>query len=68
MCVIMCLHSSLYHCQVLTMRETRWYTDDLFGLKTADEAGRILFNTTEGNHLKFSIEQLTWWIENYFIE
>lgn len=54
--------------KVLTMKETKWYTDDLFGLKTADEAGRIIFNTTSGNHLQFSIEELTWWINNYFAE
>ena len=25
-----------------------WYKKDLFGLKTADEAGKILFNSTDG--------------------
>eukprot|EP01062_Namystynia_karyoxenos_P039775 TRINITY_DN2892_c0_g1_i2.p1 TRINITY_DN2892_c0_g1~~TRINITY_DN2892_c0_g1_i2.p1 ORF type:complete len:382 (+),score=157.46 TRINITY_DN2892_c0_g1_i2:106-1146(+) len=54
--------------KVLTMRETDWYKKDMFGLKTADEAGKILFNTTAGDHLQFSIDELTWWVGNYFVE
>ena len=54
--------------KVLTMRETRWYTDDLFGLRTADEAGKILFNTTAGDHLEFSMTELAWWVHNYFVD
>ena len=48
--------------QVLPMRETAWYKQDLFGLKTVDMAGKILFNTTAGNHLQFSQEQLVGWV------
>merc|ERR1711924_301139 len=33
---------------VLTMKETNVYKNDLFGLKTADEAGKIKFETTLG--------------------
>jgi hypothetical protein len=44
------------------------YIDDLFGLKTADEAGKIVFNTTSGNHLQFSDGELRWWVSNYFVE
>mgnify|MGYP002212807331 CR=1 FL=1 len=54
--------------QVLSMKETKWYKDDLFGLKTADEAGKIKFNTTSGNHLQFSQDELIWWVDNYFVE
>lgn len=53
--------------EVLTMRETQWYKQDLFGLKTADEAGKIIFNSTEGDHLQFDDDQLAWWLKNYFI-
>lgn len=53
---------------VLTMKETRWYKEDLFGLKTVDEAGKIVFNTTDGEHLQFSQEQLVWWVDNYLVE
>ena len=49
----------------LSMKETRWYQEDLFGLRTADEAGKILFNSTEGNHLDFSTEELYGWLDLY---
>ena len=52
---------------VLPMKETKWYTDDLFGLKTVDEAGKIQFDTTEGDHLQFTQEQLEGWINKYFV-
>jgi len=52
---------------VLPMKETKWYQDDLFGLKTVDEAGKLHFNTTEGNHLQFSNEQLVWWVKHQFV-
>lgn len=54
--------------EVLTMRQTRWYTEDLFGLKTADEANRIVFNTTSGNHLQFTMDELKWWLNNYLLD
>jgi palmitoyl-protein thioesterase len=53
--------------KVLTMRETDWYKKDLFGLKTVDEAGKIFFNTTAGNHLQFSREELAGWVSGYFV-
>lgn len=52
--------------KVLTMRETAWYKQDMFGLKSADEAGKILFNTTDGDHLQFTVQELAWWVQNYF--
>jgi len=53
------------HYRLLSMNETKWYKNDLFGLKTADLAGKILFNSTEGNHLEFSTEQLFGWLDLY---
>ena len=38
-----------------------------FGLKTVDEAGKIYFNATEGNHLEFSKDQLAWWVKHLFV-
>ena len=51
----------------LAMKDTNWYKEDLFGLKTADEAGKILFNSTDGDHLQFTEEQLFWWVDHYFL-
>merc|ERR1712188_100763 len=51
---------------VLTMKETSVYKNDLFGLKTADEAGKIHFETTPGNHLQFSETDLFGWISKYW--
>ena len=50
---------------ILTMKETTWYKDDTFGLRTADEAGKIFFNSTEGNHLEFTDEELYGWLDAY---
>ncbi|KAK3236956.1 hypothetical protein CYMTET_52937 [Cymbomonas tetramitiformis] len=52
----------------LAMKDTRWYKEDLFGLKTADEAGKLFFNTTDGDHLQFSEAQLYGWADQYFLE
>ena len=40
--------------------------DDLFGLKTVDEAGKIHFETTPGNHLQFAETELFGWVDKYF--
>ena len=52
-----------YH--LLGMRQTQWYKEDTFGLRTADEAGKVLFNSTDGNHLDFTTEQLFGWLDLY---
>merc|ERR1712137_727262 len=53
---------------LLTMKETEWYKQDLYGLKTADEAGKIFFNSTTGDHLQFTAAELFGWVDKYFIE
>lgn len=53
---------------ILTMKETTWYKEDLFGLKTADEAGKIFFNSTDGNHLDFTMDELYGWLDAYIKE
>lgn len=50
---------------ILTMKETTWYKEDTFGLKTADEAGKVFFESTEGNHLDFTDAQLYKWLDTY---
>ena len=42
------------------------YKQDLFGLKTADENGKIVFNSTTGDHLQFTSAQLLAWVDAYF--
>jgi len=50
---------------VLPMKQTKWYKDDMFGLKTVDEAGKLFFNSTAGNHLQFSREELVGWVKQF---
>ena len=52
--------------KAIPMAETRWYKEDLFGLKTVDEAGKIHFETTPGNHLQFTETDLFGWVDKYF--
>lgn len=54
--------------KVLPMKETKFYQQDLFGLKTADKAGKIHFETTPGDHLDFSDKQLYGWVQKYFMD
>ena len=51
--------------RVLAMNETTWYKEDSFGLRTADEQGRIFFESTAGNHLEFSDSELYAWLDKY---
>merc|ERR1712166_243384 len=52
----------------LSMNRTDWYSKDLFGLKTADQAGKIVFDTTPGDHLQFTQQDLYTWVDKYFLE
>jgi palmitoyl-protein thioesterase len=51
--------------KVLSMRETDWYQKDLFGLKTVDQAGKMHFNATDGDHLQFSRDELIGWVHQF---
>ena len=53
---------------ILPMKETEWYKKDLFGLKTAEEAGKNHFEQFEGDHLQFSMEDFTRWLKTYFTD
>jgi len=53
---------------VLKMEDTPNYMKDNFGLKTVHEDGRIVFNTTAGNHLQFTETELFYWLDNYLVE
>merc|ERR1712187_239189 len=50
-----------------TMKDTKFYKQNLFGLKDADEAGKIAFETTPGDHLQFADADLYGWLDKYFL-
>jgi len=50
---------------ILTMNQTDWYQKDLFGLKTAQEAGKNVFETFEGDHLRFTMDDYDGWVRKY---
>lgn len=51
---------------VLPMKQTRWYTDDLFGLRTADEAGKNFFESFMGEHIRMTEKELFSWLDKHF--
>jgi len=50
----------------VAMKDSPLYKNNNFGLKTVDEAMKIRFNSTAGEHLQFTVEQLESWIDLYF--
>jgi len=54
------------HLAALPMTQTRWYTTDAFGLRTADEAGKNFFEEYDGNHIRFTEAELDGWLDKYF--
>eukprot|EP00979_Chaetoceros_neogracilis_P008316 scaffold1853_cov287-Chaetoceros_neogracile.AAC.18 len=53
---------------ILPMKDTEWYQKDLFGLKTADEAGKFHYEEFAGDHLRFEFTDFDVWIRKYFLE
>jgi len=53
--------------KIQEMTETKFYQQDLFGLKTVDEANPISFEETSGDHLQFTHEELYGWVEKYLM-
>jgi len=52
--------------KVLIMNETVWYKEDRFGLKTLDEAGKIDYFSSPGQHLRFTLDFLLDLVDKYF--
>eukprot|EP00462_Mataza_sp_D1_P002908 CAMPEP_0175100396 /NCGR_PEP_ID=MMETSP0086_2-20121207/7082_1 /TAXON_ID=136419 /ORGANISM="Unknown Unknown, Strain D1" /LENGTH=335 /DNA_ID=CAMNT_0016374539 /DNA_START=139 /DNA_END=1148 /DNA_ORIENTATION=- len=48
------------------MKDTALYKNNSFGLATVDSAHKIRTNTTAGEHLQFTIQDMEWWINEYF--
>lgn len=40
--------------KIIPMKETEWYKHNFFGLRKADEEGKNIFETFEGDHLQFT--------------
>eukprot|EP00756_Hemistasia_phaeocysticola_P038182 Hpha_TRINITY_DN16742_c0_g3::TRINITY_DN16742_c0_g3_i4::g.80475::m.80475/K01074/PPT; palmitoyl-protein thioesterase len=53
--------------EVVQMRDTEYYKQDTFGLKTLDQSGKLTFSTTPGDHLQFSTTDLYGWADQYFL-
>lgn len=52
---------------VLERTETRWFKDDLFGLRTAEEEGKNFYESVEGDHLQFQMHDFDSWVKKYFV-
>ena len=48
------------------MQEASWYLKDTFGLKSADEEGKMFFESFNGQHIRMTDAQLFGWISKYF--
>jgi len=53
--------------ELVAMRDAPWYKEDWFGLKSLDEAKKIDFYSTPGDHLRFSKEFLHELAAHYFV-
>jgi palmitoyl-protein thioesterase len=51
---------------ILPMQDTEWYQKDLFGLKTADEAGKLYHEEFASDHLRFEFTDFDVWIRKHF--
>lgn len=51
---------------IVPMNQTEWFTNDFFGLKTADLEGKNIFESFAGNHLQFDIADFDRWVTSYF--
>jgi palmitoyl-protein thioesterase len=51
--------------RVLERNRTEWYAQDLFGLRSAEQAGKNRYETFEGDHLQFTEEDFDRWVNSY---
>jgi len=51
---------------LITMEQGPWYTENWFGLKDLNEAKKIDFLSTPGDHLRFTMEFLEQMVTTYF--
>lgn len=53
--------------KVLPREESTWFKDDLFGLKTAEEAGKNHYESFDGDHLQFDWGDFDGWVTKYLV-
>nr|GLL16744.1 palmitoyl-protein thioesterase 1-like [Ipomoea trifida] len=54
--------------RILPPQQTRLYKEDLFGLRTLDEAGKVKFIKVPGVHLVITIPQLQQYVVPYLVD
>lgn len=52
---------------ILPRNATEWYQKDLFGLKTAELAGKNFYEAFVGDHLQFTQEDFEGWVHKYLL-
>jgi palmitoyl-protein thioesterase len=52
---------------VVPMKDSVLYKEDRFGLQSVDKAGKLVLETTAGDHLQFSQAELFGWLDKYFV-
>jgi len=51
----------------IAMKDAPWYTEDWFGLRSLDEANKLDFFSTPGNHLGFTVGFISKIVKQYFV-
>lgn len=60
-----CLYTSTAATTVSSNTNTSYYKSNAFGLQTADKAGKIIYESSPGNHMKFTMEEFYAWCDKY---
>jgi len=54
--------------ELVAMRDAPWYIENWFGLRSLDQAGKLQFHSTPGNHLRFKENFLVDMVHRYFVK
>lgn len=52
----------------MQLSRTIRYKEDLFGLRSLDEAGKIFKYTTAGAHMQFKMKEFLEWVDKHFVD
>jgi len=53
--------------ELISMKDAPWYKEDWFGLRTLDEANKVDFFSTPGDHMRFELEFIATIVRKYFV-